>query len=333
MTQDIQARPYSKDYEITDAMFGAFRAPGGARFFWKLFLWTTLLMTAISLVALPPIVTAYTDLFGNLMTADPEDPAAAEVALGGIGRIYAWFGVFFLGYILIASIARAAFFRHYFFGTDDGVFPFRFGGDELRQIAAQLGYWLIYLLATIIGSFVMAIVIGVVAGVAVVGGDSVVAAVIAGAIAVVGYLAFLAFLIWVSIRLLPASALTALRRKVHVFAARKVSANRFWALFGSLLVAGIIAYVVAYAGYILAGVVGFSSIASSGVLEGLTEGSASEGLDALSGLTQSSGFRLFALFAILIVSLGQSFFVLLLAGPPAFFTRQWHESDPTDVFL
>jgi hypothetical protein len=47
--------------------------------------------------------------------------------------------------------------------------------------------------------------------------------------------------------------------------------------------------------------------------------------EALSGALAEPGSTIAALVGIAFASVGYAFFILILAGPPAFFTRQWSE--------
>ena len=333
MMSDIEARPYDRNYEITDAMFGAFRAPGGAKFFFQLLFWTAIPMTLVLIFTLPAAVGSYGRLLGSVVSAEADgtEPPVEEL-MSTIGGLYGAIGIIFLAYIVIASLARAAFFRRYFHGKDDGLFPFRLGRDEWQQFLAQLGYWALYLVAIIVGAIALGIVVGLMAGIGVATGSEglgVALTIIGG---LIGYVGFFVFLFWFLVRLLPASALTALRGKVHVLAARKVTKNRFWAVFGSALVAGIIAYVVVNVSYVVAAMIGFSGFMSGGGLEALSAEDPEAMLSGLGDAMSGSAFRLTTIIAAFFVSLGLSFYLLLMVGPQAFFTRQWNEADPSTVF-
>ncbi len=336
---DIQPRPYSKDYEITDAMFGAFRSPGGAKYFWKLFGWSTLLFSVVYLLGLPSFIRGYANLIGSVITVDQADieadpNAAAEAVSGMMGSFASLIPgllIISIGALAVVSVVRAAFYRRYFFNETDGFFPFRLGGDEGRQFLAQLGYWGLFIVAMFIGAIVMAIIIGIVAGIAGATGSTA-GMVVAGLFGVVAYLGFYAFLFWFGVKFAPAGALTGLRRKVHVLAARKISANRFWALFGSILVAGIIGYVTYYAMFIIGGIIGFGSLFSGDALESAAGNDPEAFLASLLSASQTTGFRIGAAIGIILMSAGQAFYTVILLGPSAFFVKQWDEADPTAVF-
>ena len=333
---DVQPRPYSRDYEFTDAMLGAFRSSGGARFFWTLFGWTTALFSIIYLFALPPIVRAYAGLIAGAFEVDAADPEAAMEAMNA--SVFAMVPALILlsiGTLVVLAVVRAAFYRRYFHNETGGWFPFRFGGDELRQLLAQLGYWSLFLVFYLLFAIIVGIVFGVVIGatMAATSGEPSGGGLAAsfGLLALL-YLALIVAIVWYLVTFAPAGALTGLRRTTHVLAARKVTKNRFWPLFGALVVAGIIAYVGAYALMLTGVLTGLGSLLSGDALASLSGDDPQAAFDTLAERTRSGSFRMGALFALIATAAGQAFYTLFLLGPSAFHTREWSEADPTAVF-
>ena len=336
---EIQPRPYSKDYEITDAMFGAFRSPGGPKYFWKLFGWTTLLFSLIYLVAFPPLLRGYLRFFNIAFELEEGvgDAEAAEQALEGIGAslltMVPSFLVLMFGSLLIISIVRAAFYRRYFHQEVDGVFPFRLGADEWRQFGVQLGYWGLFTLF-FCGILLVIVLLGVVLGglSAAIGSGS--AAMVVGILIVILiYVAIFVGAFWFGVTFAPAGALTGLRQKAHILAARKITKNRYWALLGSLLVAFLISYIMSYVMSSLGMTTGLAGLFSGGGLTDIMLGENTEDArESLANISESSGFRIGAFFAIIMTAAGQAFYILMMMGPSAFFVRQWNEADPVAVF-
>jgi hypothetical protein len=317
----LQPAPYSKDYEITDAMFGAFRFPGGARFFWTLFGWVTAAYALFNLIFLPIMCQDYV----NFLVAALEIETAPE---RGLGTFWATFGrsmfTFFLMIVVataLIAIVRAAFFRGYFFGEIGGRFPFQFGRDEMRQGLAILGFYglvLVALLGTVI-VFLIPLALLMAAG-----GGQAIGLLVLSIIAM--YLGFAVVFIWVGLRFCCAGALTALTGRTHVLAARHVSRNRFWALFGATLVAGLIGYVATYTASIAALFIAFSGLSAGDVLTMMSGTDPEAMLDILKNKMQTAQFSLTSLIAILLMSAGQAFFILIMSGPQAFFTKQWADA-------
>ncbi len=326
---DIVARPYNKDYEITDAMFGAFRSPGGAKLFFKLLGWTTLLLTVLYFIVFPTIVSNYVEILAGLTAFDPADPDSMD----GFGEAMsnAFFSMLpslillMVGSLAIISLVRAAFYRAYFHGETTGRFPFKLGADEGRQFLSQLGYWSLYLL----GYVVFIAVIGAVTALATMTLGNGAAAVVVGLFVVLLYLGLIVYSVWFLVKFAPAGALTGLRRKTHIFAARHVSRNRFWALFGALLVAFVIGYVASY----IISLIG-AEVAMPGLMDGsvLTDEDPASALQALLADSATPGFKIRAAFGILMLCAGTAFYMLMLLGPSAFFVRQWDELDPKRAF-
>ncbi len=314
----IRPAPYDKDYEITDAMFGAFRLPGGMRSFWKLFLWSTLLYTVISLLVLPRAIGSY----ANLMMAifEMEQSVTPDIGALGLGSFFGWVLVIFVAYLVALAVIRAAFFRMYFFGDDGGPVPLRLGGDELRQLLVMLGFFALIFALTFLVSFAASLFMMLLSAVS----ENSFVGVALGLIVLYG--AVIISLVWLGIRLCCAGALTGLRGETHVLAARYVSKNRFWALFGSLLVAGLIGYVASNVGSSIAMMVAFSQIDFNDIFVLLFQGDPESVVQALLRAKENvANFPVMAI-AIFIMSAGTVFYSLLIAGPEAFFTRQWAEA-------
>ena len=334
---EITARPYRKDYEITDAMFGAFRSPGGMGLFWRLLGWTTLLYTVLYVLVLPSIVRGYVNMFAGIGDLDPTDVEAAEAVSDQINSamldMLPSLLVLMIGSIVILAVVRAAFYRSYFHNETVRGFPFRLGADEGRQLLAQTGYWGLLLVFYILFAIVVGLVAALIGfGVGASGGDGVGGMVLLGLIVVLAYIGIFVLLAWYLVRFAPAAALTGLRRKTHVFAARHVSKNRFWALFGALLVALIFGYVASYAAMLMGGMIGASGLVDGNLLEQLMGDDASSVIESVGAKTQTTSFRIKAFIGTVLLCLGTAFYTLMIMGPSAFFVRQWDEMDPSRAF-
>lgn len=316
----LRPTPYSKDYEITDAMFGAFRSPGGMPFFWKLFGWGTLLISVILLLASGPILSSYVDLI-RVSAIVESNPDAASKVFGTLGKFSLVWTLVMIGYGAVIGVIRAAFFRGYFFGDTGGTFPFKFGADELRQGLSWLGFFVVFMIVTIVVMTVLMVPLFLI--IFTVGGESMALLVLG---MVIAYFMALVAMIWCGVKLSPAGALTAFRGKTHILAARHVSKNRFWVLFGSILVAGLIGYVVSYVAFVTGILMAFSGLAGGDIFTIMTGTDPEATLEALERASETASFKISSVFAILLTSAGYSFYILILAGPQAYFTRQWAES-------
>ncbi|GHA82789.1 hypothetical protein GCM10009069_02490 [Algimonas arctica] len=316
----LEPTPYSKDYEITDAMFGAFRSPGGMPFFWKLLGWGTLLFTVMGLLLIKPMLESYVDIIriGIMVETDPDQAARM---FGVIGQFFFQIILFLFGYTLGVALIRAAFFRAYYYDDFGGTIPFKLGADEVRQFLAYLGFYAVIMVFILLLTLAVMIPSSIIAAVS--SGESVAVMVL---IMIVLYIAMIAGYIWIGVRLSCASALTAFNGRTHVLAARYVSKNRFWALFGSILVAGIMGYVASNIGTTLGMQLAFPDLSFAEYIK-LSSGLDSEStLETLERLSESASFNVMSVLAIILISVGYSFYNLLLSGPQAYFTRQWAES-------
>lgn len=323
----LEPTPYSKEYEITDAMFGAFRTSGGMPFFWKLFGWLTLAYTLLFALFLPSVFKSYFELiFMSVEMGENPTSEQAQMMLSLLAMFTAKTLIMSLFSFAIIAISRAAFFRGYFFGETEGLFPFRFGGDELRQGLAILGYWGVYLIAYLVPYILLIILFVIIFAISGSEGTAGGAAALSIILGLLSGIAMLVFLVWVMVTFAPAGALTALRGSTHVLAARHVSKNRFWALFGAVLVAGLIGSVVAYIFMALGVAVGLAGLFNSDMMSAFMAEEFDLIVESAAAATKSASFKIGMVFAILMGSAGTAFYSLLIAGPQAYFTWQWAES-------
>lgn len=317
--------PYSKDYEITDAMFGAFRTAGGPAFFWKLLGWETLFYFALYLLLFVPIGRTYMGFFASFIEAQESGAVMSEAemfdSMGSILLIYPLIFLLTIASLVLHGILRTTFYRGYFTGETGGAFPFKFGDDEVRQILSVLGYYGLFFLVY----FGFILIIGIVfstMGAAL--GESA-----PGLMVLFGFLSVIPFcvgFIWVAVTFSPAGALTFMRGTTHILAARHVSKNRFWALLGSLLVAWLIGYVVYTAVYTVGMFSMLASFFDGAFIEAVETEDPAQIMNALSALVSGTGFKISFFIALLLSSMGQAFYLLIIAGPTAYFTQQWAEA-------
>lgn len=316
----LEPTPYSKDYEITDAMFAAFRTSGGMPFFWKLLGWGTLLFTVIGLLIIKPMLGSYVDII-RISVMVETDPDQAAQMFGVLGQFFFVMMLFIIGYALVVAFIRGAFFRAYFFDDLGGTTPLKFGADEIRQFLVYLGYYTVIMVFIILLTLAVMIPSSIITVVS--GGDSMTVMVIT---LVVLYITMIAGYIWIGVRLSCASALTALNGRTHVFAARYVSKNRFWALFGSILVAGLIGYVVSYIGSTFGMQLAFPNMNFAEYMTMVSGLDPEATVQTVERLAETATFNIMSVLAIILLSAGYSFYILMLSGPQAFFTRQWADS-------
>jgi len=140
--------------------------------------------------------------------------------------------------VLSAGVARAVL------NPSQKVFGYlRLGADELRVLAVNL----ILSIALGLGFFVLAMIVGVAAGVVAQGNQ--------GAGVLVGVLLGLAFAvlaIWIAVRLSLAVPLTMAEKRIAPFASFAVTKGHFWPLLGMAVIAFIMSILVSLLGSVIA---------------------------------------------------------------------------------
>jgi hypothetical protein len=195
----------------------------------------TLIMGALSFaVSAVAIVT-----FGDKLTAmaeslaDKSDPQAALAAMSGMWPLFLGSMLYVLATnaVLLAAINRLVLRPH-----DSAGAYLRLGGDELRQAAAQVLLYLVLFSAYFVGVVVLALLGAIGAGI---GGAPL--GVLLGVIAGIGLVAGLVLL---SVRLSFVGTLAFDTRRIDLGASWSLTRGRFWPLFGTYLIAMVLAAVV-----------------------------------------------------------------------------------------
>lgn len=241
-----------QQFSATDAALAGFRA---ARERPKTVGVWTLLMGALSFaVSAVAILT-----FGEKLTAlaealaDQSDPQAAMAAMGGMWPL-------FIGstlYVVATNAVLLAAINRLVLRPDDRAGAYlRFGGDELRQAGAQVLLYVVLFGVYLVGG-VGAVILGGI-GAAIAGAPL---GVLLGVIAFIGVLAGLVFL---SVRLSFVSTLAFDTRRIDLGASWALTQGRFWPLFGTYVIAIVLAAVV----YLLL----FVMIAAVGAIGALSMG-------------------------------------------------------------
>jgi len=210
-------------YDMGDAMSTPVRLPGGRRFFFRLILWTS----AIVLLIYAFFGEKFIKAMGNLMIAsaklenetDPDPEIAIQMFADMAAAFWPFMFLMILVWIIFAS-AETAFHKNLFRGTDEGLFPLRFGKEELRVMLAQLCVSLILLAVYVIGIIAIIILSILVISAS---GITPIFGVFVGLFALFGIGYFVFKLIQFAIRLAPAAAMT-VRKKLK----KLVSLYRLW---------------------------------------------------------------------------------------------------------
>jgi hypothetical protein len=196
--------------------------------------WTLLMGVmsfAVSAVAVLTVGDKLTAMAESL--ADKSDPQATMAAMSGMWPVFLGSLVYVVATnaILLAAINRLVL------RPGDGASAYlRFGGDELRQAGAQIVLYAVLFFAYLVGVVATVILGGIGAAV---GGAPL--GVLLGVVAFIGVLAGLVFL---SVRLSFVSTLAFDTRRIDLKASWTLSEGRFWPLFGTYVIAIVLAVVV-----------------------------------------------------------------------------------------
>ena len=177
--------------------------------------------------------------FGDKLTAmaeklaDKSDPQAGLTAMSGMWPLFLGATLYVLATnaILLAGINRLVLKPH-----DSGGAYLRLGADELRQAAAQALLYVVLFGVYLVGG-VGAVMVGGIG--AAIGGAPL--GVLLGVVAFIGVLAGLVFL---SVRLSFVSTLAFDTRRIDLGASWALTQGRFWPLFGTYVIAMVLAAVV-----------------------------------------------------------------------------------------
>jgi len=138
---------------------------------------------------------------------------------------------------LVLASAETAFHKNMLRGTDEGVFPLRFGKDELRVMIAQLCVSLTITGIYIGGGFVLS-VWGYIAA------TSQAFGVVMGLLMIPAVIYWLFKMVQVMVRLAPAAAMSVRDEKQRVFEGWHAVKGRTWPVFGSFIIVYIIGYIL-----------------------------------------------------------------------------------------
>ena len=221
-----------QQFSATDAALAGFRL---ARERPKTIGVWTLIMGVLSFTV--SIVAVLT--FGKELTAlaeklaDQSDPQAAMTAMSGMWPLFIGSMLYVLATnaVLLAGINRLVLRPQ-----DSAGASLRLGGDELRQAAAQALLYIVLFGVYLVGG-VGAVMLGGIG--AAIGGAAL--GVLVGVIAVIGVLAGLIFL---AVRLSFVSTLAFDTRRIDLGASWALTQGRFWPLFGTYMLAMVLAAVV-----------------------------------------------------------------------------------------
>lgn len=256
-------------FDVGAAITQPFRLPGGRNFLIRLVLWSTALLLLVYFAFGRQFIGAYIEMFQSLSAleagGDAESPEAIMAAMKPMMSIMGTaFLLWIFSWVLMVS-TETAMHKNILHGTDHGVFPLRFGADELRVMLAQFVVALITYGVMMVGYFVFAI-LAVMAGAGAQAGGAAVGG-IAGLLALFAFIAMMSGALLAVIKLSPAAALSVRDGNIRTVEGWKATYKRFWPMFGSFLIVGVGGYVVMAVIMTVAMMMVFAGISDMGGLQ------------------------------------------------------------------
>lgn len=242
-------------FSATDAALAGFRAASEKPK--TVAIWAGI-MAVLSFVVAVLVLSTFGDKLTALteaLEADP-DPQTTMAAMSGLWPLFlsSMLYVLITNSVLVAAVNRMVLRPH-----DSAGAYLRLGGAELRQAAVQVLLYLVLFGAYFAGVIVLAILAGL--GTAI-GGQG-----LGVLLGLVSFMALLAGLVLLSVRLSFVSTLAFDTGRIDLKASWDMTKGRFWPLFGTYLIATVLAAVVYLLLFVMIAAVG--SIAAIAVGGGL----------------------------------------------------------------
>ncbi len=304
-----------EQFSATDAALAGFRAarekPRTVAIWAGLMAVLSFVVAIVVLAVFGDQLTALTDA----LESDP-DPQATMAAMSGMWPLFLGSMVYVLvtNSVLLAAVNRLVLRPH-----DSAGAYLRLGADELRQAAVQVLLYLVLLAAYIAGVLVVAIVAAL--GGALGGqGLGVLLGVLLG-------VALLAGLVLLSVRLSFVSTLAFDTGRIDLRASWDMTRGRFWSLFGTYLIATVLAVVVYLLLFVMIAAVGaIAALAMGGGLASVGDALQHEA-NSLSALLSVSGVIRSLLSGLMSILLS-----LIVFAPAPTIYAQLKGRDLTDAF-
>ncbi|HHL42413.1 MAG TPA: hypothetical protein ENJ42_02250 [Hellea balneolensis] len=260
-----------------------------------------------------------------------QNPGDAEAMLNAYSGIGQHIPMLLLGTLLVwaaYAAAETAFHKKVFHNIDYGLIPLRFGRAELRTMLVQFVVYL-FIFGIILGFF---IVFGVlVALMAVLGGMSKILAILVGLILVVLYFAMFFYLVYASVRLAPASALTVATNELHFKGGWAITKGRT----GSLFLAYLFIYIVGYIVITLVQMTAMSSLLgenSTLVMMGLSEQSPADMFASVAEKLKEPTTMITLVIGGIIYMIALATWYLAIAGVGSYAVQWWRADDEVSQF-
>ena len=216
-------------FSATESAFEGFRLARRAPM--AILLWALFYLVLTAVVALA-FGGMFVDFFQNI---ERLETSGAEPTMADVAPLLSFYAVLIPGAIIVGSVIYGAVNRAVLRPEERAFGYMRFGGDELRIIAVSLILMLLFFGITLGLGLVVGIVVGVLSAVA---GDA------ATWLAIPAVIALYAAIIWFAIRFSLAIPITMAERRIAVFESWRMTKGHFWGLFGMMLLAVVMSFVV-----------------------------------------------------------------------------------------
>ncbi len=326
----IEPRKPTTPFDFGQAAGAWFNTSGGKDYALRLWVWHSAATLIVLMICFPLFLPHYGELVEaswliNQQTLSGGEPSEAEsLALFSVfAKMALPTLLFFVGFMITTSMGESALYRKYLLGAEPARIPIRLDKHTGRNMLAQIGFYLLYILVYFLGILAVAIIGGF---------FGLVFPPLGAIVAILGFLFLLLLMIAYPIRFAPAAALTALDEKTHVLATKNVTKHRFWSLFGVYLVV----YIGGYIGYYIVSLIAMLLV--SGNPDFLTAASGFGGenprpiIEATFARFSNPLFMILGIAGMTMMAAALSAWILWIAGVSAYAVRWWHSDDPAPAF-
>jgi len=252
---------FEHKFDVGEAIGTPWNLPGGRNFLTRIVLWGTGIILVVYALFGRGFLASYGDFILKAseieQAGNQADPAAVAEMLSGMWAMMGSMLILGLFAWLVMVSIEAAMHKNLFRGTDHGVFPLRFGKDELRVLLAQFVIFIIVMIFYIVGVFLLTFLFVGAAGLASSNGAL---GTVLGIAAFISFIVFVFFLVRIMISWAPAAALSVRDNQQRLFEGWEITNGRSWPLFGTYLVTFLIGYIVIYAIMIVGGFIAFGNM-------------------------------------------------------------------------
>ncbi|MCF6221769.1 MAG: hypothetical protein L3J65_11720 [Robiginitomaculum sp.] len=238
-------------YDFGRSIFMPFQSgDGSAGFVFKLAIFYAVMMTVLIFLFGKLMMGSFVEFMqvAAALEAEPSNDDEMEAVMrmfGMMGKMFLPIMLIVVGGWVIWAMVEAALFRRILREDEDGasasLFPWRLGMDEVRVMFCRLIVGLVgFAIVSLLYFVLIVVIIGTVAG----GSQSGALGAIIGLLGFLGVVAAFALFAFITIRLVPASALSIAEDRFALGEVWPVTKGRFWPILGSYAVIGLAGLIV-----------------------------------------------------------------------------------------